>query len=137
MEQLKLTPFFNDKIKAIGIVRDADADAEGAFQSVCQALKSNGLPIPSCVLTPTPTTLKVVVLILPGNGSPGMLEDLCLDSVQNDPAIKCVEKYFECLENNKIELPAGCDISKSKVQAFLASRKDTDMHLGIACRKRH
>jgi len=135
LELVKSDPFFQDEVKAIGIARDADEDADNAFQEVCGALTSTGLPVPACVLTPTDTELKVVVLILPGNGKKGMLEDLCLASVEKDPANECVQKYFECLEAKKVDLPAGSARSKSKVQAFLASRKDTDMHLGIAARK--
>ena len=135
LELVKHDPFFQDEVKAIGITRDADEDAEKAFQQVCGALKSSDLPVPTRVLTPTETEIKVVVLILPGNGKKGMLEDLCLASVENDPATECVEKYFECLEAKKVDLPAGSARSKSKVQAFLASRKDTDIHLGIAAKK--
>jgi hypothetical protein len=60
-------------------------------------------------------------MILPGDGREGMLEDLCLESVADDPAIPCLEEHFRCLEE---QLEAGAfpgNPSKARVRAFLAS----------------
>ena len=50
-----------------------------------------------------------------------MLEDLCLESVADDPAMPCLEEYFRCLEE---QLEAGAfpsNPSKARVRAFLTS----------------
>jgi|GEM_PF-1950074 len=41
------------KVSSLGIMRDADQNPEGAFQSVCSALKNAGLPVPKKVMEPT------------------------------------------------------------------------------------
>src|ERR1700723_1156284 len=42
----KRPEFTRDLIASIGIVRDADQNGEAAFQSVCDALRANGLAAP-------------------------------------------------------------------------------------------
>jgi hypothetical protein len=48
-----------------------------------------------------------------------MLEDLCLESVSEDPAMLCVDEYFRCLEERLEMLPRNP--SKARVRGFLAS----------------
>ncbi len=50
-----------------------------------------------------------------------MLEDLCLKSVEDDPAMECVQEYFDCISDKLDDLPKN--ISKAKARAFLASRE--------------
>jgi hypothetical protein len=59
-----------------------------------------------------------------------MLEDLCLKAVVQDPAMLCVEQYFECLQQEELPLPDN--ISKAKAQVFLASRRKAGLRLGEA-----
>jgi hypothetical protein len=63
----------------------------------------------------------------------GMLEDLCLRAIAQDPAMLCVEQYFECLQQAGLSLPDN--MSKAKVQAFLASRRKAGLRLGEAAEK--
>jgi hypothetical protein len=42
-------------------------------------------------------------------------------SVVDDPAMDCVEEYFQCLGRRLDEMPQN--VSKSKVRAFLTSRE--------------
>jgi len=50
-----------------------------------------------------------------------MLEDVCLQSVENDPAMCCVEEYFGCLKKRLSELRQN--LSKARVRSFLVSRE--------------
>ncbi|MDI6793302.1 MAG: hypothetical protein QME81_10610, partial [bacterium] len=52
---------------SLGVVRDADEDAERAFQSVQDALRDAGLPFPSQAMVATDTNPRVTVIILPRN----------------------------------------------------------------------
>ncbi len=131
LKALVSTPDFS-KVVSLGIVRDADTDPDAAFQSVCDALRVAKLPAPDRPLVPIPGNPRVTVMVLPGDNESGMLEDLCLKSVAQDPAMPCVERYFECLQQNNI-LPDN--MSKAKVQAFLASRPKTGLRLGEAAEK--
>jgi hypothetical protein len=59
-----------------------------------------------------------------------MLEDLCLRAVAQDPAMLCVKQYFKCLQQQGLSLPDN--MSKAKVQVFLASRPKAGLRLGEA-----
>ncbi|MEM4214544.1 MAG: DUF3226 domain-containing protein [Candidatus Methanomethylicaceae archaeon] len=131
LRALVISPDFS-KVILLGIIRDANSDPKAAFQSVCSALKAAELPIPEKPWTLAGDRLKVGVIILPNASSSGALEDLCLDAVQGDPAMACVEEYFRCLEQKKLSLPRH--ISKAKVQVFLASRDRAGLRLGEAAK---
>jgi hypothetical protein len=128
-------PDFRSKAIAFGVVRDADTDPTAAFQSVRDALLEARLPAPEAPLQVAEGNPAVSVMILPGAGQPGKIEDLCLASVSADPATPCIEAYFECLLASGASQPS--DFSKAKVQAFLASRPKPCPHLGIAAQQGH
>jgi hypothetical protein len=120
-----------ERVRAIGVVQDADRDHQGRFKSVCGALRRARLPVPTCELEPVGEHPRVVVLIVPGEGRPGALEDICLEAVQNEPAMACVESFFQCLKGAGV--PAPRELSKAKTRVFLASRPKPDLALGVAC----
>lgn len=123
----KLSGF--ERVKSIGVIRDADEDPVAAFASVSQALRENGLSAPDsygCRSTETPITC---IMILPDGTSPGMLESLCLRAIKDDPAMPCMDKYFDCLHGLNI-FQRKVDEDKAKVHAYLASREKPDKRLG-------
>jgi hypothetical protein len=111
----------HENITSVGILRDADTNPDGAFQSVCDALQKAGLPRPIAPLQPVGDAPQVTIMILPGGESPGMLEDVCLESVVDDPAMPCVDEFFQCLGEQIKALPRN--LAKARVRAFLASRE--------------
>lgn len=117
-------------VTSLGIVRDANTDPGAAFQSVCDALQNAKLPAPQRPLVPVGSKPRVIVMILPEENAPGMLENLCLKAVAQDPAMFCVEQYFQCLQQRGISLPDN--ESKAKVQVFLASKPKAGLRLGEA-----
>lgn len=129
---IKTTGFAD--VSSLGITRDADTDYNDSFQSIHDALRAEHLPTPEHSLEPIDdgNGLKVTIMILPGNNMLGMLEDLCLKSVESDPAMPCVVQYFHCLKQ-KGSMPTN--VSKAKVQAFLASRPKAGLLLGQAADK--
>ncbi len=118
------------EIASIGIVRDADTDPSAAFRSVRDALRDIGFPVPQKPLLAVGERPRVIVMILPDENSIGMIEDLCLRSVDKDAAIVCVEQYFQCLHQQNIALPRHS--SKAKVQVYLASKPECGKRLGEA-----
>lgn len=131
LKALSLSPRFTEVV-SIGVVRDANNDAANAFQSVHDALKSVNLPSPQRSLMSEGGIPRVTIMILPGGGKCGMLEDLCLEAVSQDSAIPCVENYFNCLGKQGVSLPNN--ISKAKFHVFLASRPEPDKRLGEAAK---
>ncbi len=119
-----------ENVESIGIVRDADEDAGAAFQSVCSSLSNANLPVPDSPLVLTSGRPQIAVMIMPPGANTGMLEDLCLSALRDDPAMLCLDQYFQCLEVQMESLPQNT--SKARVHAFLASRERPDLRLGEA-----
>ncbi len=137
LKVIRLSREYKTILKKIAITSDAEDNAESKFQSITHHLTNNGYPCPATQLTPTESNPSVVVLTIPCTGQ-GMIEDICLESVKNDPAMCCVDKYFDCLNaeltENGLDVPSNT--SKAKLQAFLASRKKPNLRLGTAAKRK-
>ena len=120
-------------INSIGIVRDADLSANGAFQSVQSALRRSNLPVPTRMLQSTAGNPSLSVFIMPDNASNGALEQLCLSALVDDPAMPCVEDFLKCISDRVFEPPR--DQQKARIHAFLASREDPELRLGEAAQR--
>jgi hypothetical protein len=132
---LPLTPGFTSNVQVVGVTKDIwpHATREAAMQSVQTALGQAGLAAPAAPLAFAGDSPKVGVLLVPPAADTGSLEDLCLQSVSEDPAMECVERFFGCLEEKAIDGPSN--LPKAKMQVYLASRKDVNIHVGVAAEK--
>ena len=120
-------------VRSLAIVADANSDRDGREQQIRSALSNAGLPAPSRSLEPVSNgDLKVAYLIVPHSIAGTMLEDVCLESVKTDPAMECVDRYFECISQADIQGPREVWMSKARVHAFLASRDRPNLRLGEA-----
>ena len=120
----------------LGIVRDAETSAQGAFQSVQSSLRNAGLPVPARPGEPAGAAPTVNVLVLPGNGAPGMLETLLCRTFADTAADRCIDDFFRCFEGSE----AGARIrnpDKARAHAFLATRKMPHVSVGVAAQKRY
>lgn len=129
LKTIVISPGFAEVI-SLGVMRDANDNPDATFQSICDALQAAKLPVPRRPLISTGDSPRVTVMILPEEDMPGMLEDLCLRAVTQDLAMPCVEQYFHCLQQQGLSLPKN--LSKAKVQAFLASKPEAGKRLGEA-----
>jgi len=82
LKALSISPQFRTTVSSLGVVRDADTDSDLAFKCVTDVLESANLPVPEYALVPKGGNPQVTVMILPEGGESGMLEDLCLKSVE-------------------------------------------------------
>ena len=119
-----------ETVESIAIICDADADPESAFQSIIDALKKAGLNCPDSHGAFSQGHPKIGIFIMPDGLNPGMLENLCLNSLLRDPAMRCVEEYFNCIAKTGISEPKP--IAKAKVYAWLASRVNPARRVGEA-----
>lgn len=127
-------PGYSD-LESIGVTRDADENSDNAAKSVRDALGAAGLPIPNSPLeSANDGKIAVRYLIIP-HGETGALEDVCLASVNEDPAMACVNGYFDCIEQSELDGPRATWMSKAKVHAFLSSREDPALRLGEAAER--
>lgn len=128
------TPGFRE-VKSLGIVRDADDNADNAFKGICAVLKECELPEPTQPMEITNTEFKIGILIIPPNAEKGKIEDLCLFSLTEYIEIGCIDNYFDCLKKKLLQDKFPKDLSKAKIQAFLASREESVPHLGVAAQR--
>lgn len=129
LKALQNAPNF-DRIESMGIIRDGDSDPQGAFQSVCNSLTTVNLHAPSTLGVSQGSNPRTAVFVLPDGATPGMLEDLCIESISSTPIMECIDKYFDCIE--KMGLPFPSNMSKAKAHTFLAAQQQTGKRLGEA-----
>ena len=91
LEVLTDSSGFWENVITVAVIRDAETNAQSAFQSVCGALSNAKLPTPAKPEMVTGNDPKVCVLILPDAQRAGMLETLCLDSLAGESAFVCVD----------------------------------------------
>lgn len=128
------TPGFRE-VKALGIVRDANSKAANVLTAICTVLRECNLPQPTQAMAITNTVPKVGILIIPPNAEEGEIEDLCLSSLKEYSEMSCIDNYFNCLKKKLLPDKFPKDLSKAKIQAFLASREESVPHLGIAAQR--
>ena len=113
---------------ALGVVRDADNNAGGAFQSVCYALRHAGYAPPQAHGGISSGNPPVGVFILPDGTSTGAIETLCRRSVAGDAVSPCVEDYIECLKAQGALRSRNED--KTFAHAYLAAGADPVARVG-------
>jgi len=139
---LKTPGFFNPdkspRVSHLAIVRDKDKDE--AFKSISNIVATAGLKPPTKHSTFSDGNPKVGIFIMPGHKVKGtMLEDLCLKTVENHPAMKCVNEFASCVS----ALPTSPkNISKAKVhvfkaQVFLATQPEVADSVGLGAKKKY
>jgi hypothetical protein len=132
LKALLLTTNFN-YINTLGIIRDADNDPAGAFQSVCDAIRKINLVAPNDQLVLTNSSPKTAVMILPAPGEKGMLEDICLNAISSSPEMACITQYLGCIHEKTDRLPNN--LSKAKLYSYIASSNNPELRLGEAAEK--
>lgn len=123
-------PGFEHPVRAVAVVLDAETDASATFQSVRDALIAAGLPVPGASGGIAEGSLKVGVFLVPDNQSAGKIETLCLESVRDDPAWSCLDVFFSCVSERGGVMPENID--KARAQAFLATRANPALPVGLA-----
>jgi hypothetical protein len=121
--------FAQNKVTAVGIIRDADDDGNAAFQSVRDALLANGFKAPDQSGGFAVNGIKIGVLIVGPKNGKGMVEDLCLSSVGNRPEFPCVEDYFRCIAEKSDRKNFS---SKARIRVWMASHSDHEYYVGKA-----
>lgn len=115
-------------LRSIGVIRDADDNPAGAFQSVCAHLRSVGFDAPRAHGAFTGGTPSVGVFIVPADTQEGAIKTLCRRSVEDSAAGRCVEQYLQCLDEQDATRSANRD--KSFAHAYLASTQDPVARVG-------
>jgi hypothetical protein len=123
-----------NRLTSIGFVRDAEGNpAESALSSICHLLKKYGLPFPKALgEIAQDDKLRIGIYIMPDNAGTGMLENLCLKTIDNTSNYDCVDRFIKCFTQNMPgEERSVFNEPKARVQAYLASRAPIVNSLGI------
>ncbi len=118
---------------SLGVIRDADDDAQGAFQSVCDALRHAGYEPPAAHGQVSAGDPPVGVFILPDGTGAGAIETLCRRSVAGNEASRCVEAYIDCLKDRGALRSRNED--KTFAHAWLAGTNDPVARVGEGARQ--
>jgi hypothetical protein len=121
----------------MAVIRDADITdpssittaAKAAFQSVSDSLRHAGLSTPTAHGVFVAARPRIGVFIMPNGIDDGMLETLCVRSVETEPEFHCLTDYFTCLSSHGIR---PVQLHKAHAHAWLASRPRPDLHVGKA-----
>ena len=127
---VKTSGFSN--IELFAVIRDADENASATFESVKDILRRQHLKPPENMNQFSEGSPSVGVFIMPGDSDTGMLEDLCLRTVKDHPAMVCVDSFVECILQLE-DLPHN--MAKAKAQAFLAAMPEIANSVGIGAQK--
>jgi hypothetical protein len=127
-----------NKIDRLGFIRDAESKpAESAFSSICTLLTRYQLPVPSQPnLVTTDSNPRIGIFIMPDNSGTGMLETLCLETIQSNPVNRCIEDFVTCFaQHQKESEKPSFNGSKARVQAYLSTRSPIVNSLGLGAKK--
>lgn len=114
------------QVVSLGIIRDAENDAESAEASVRGAAANAGLQMDG-------SAPRVSLLVLPDGERPGMLETLLCDSFADSPINDCINEFLACSTER-----AGANVkrmAKARAHAYLATREDPHVSVGVAAQK--
>ncbi len=129
LEEFVNEPGF-DGVQNIGIIRDAESNANGAFQSVQGSLRNAGLPVPPQPAERAGDGPAVSILILPGDDRPGMLETLLWESLADAPERGCIDEFLKCVTKSR-SAPVG-NPDKACAHAYLAAGEEPRHSVGVA-----
>ena len=115
-------------LRSIGVIRDADDNAEGAFRSVSDHLQNAGYTPPVAHGESSDAMPSIGVFIVPDGVEPGAVESLCRRSVEGTDAAQCVDEYLECLRRHDAMHSRNTD--KSFAHAYLAAMDDPVARVG-------
>ena len=125
LKQFVKAPGFNT-VTSIGIIRDAENKmADKARQSILSALRKPDPPIDNDL---------VKIFVLPDDQNRGMLETILCKTFIDTGENSCIDSFFECIgklpENFVNRRP-----DKARAHAFLATRKEPHVSVGVAAKK--
>ena len=126
-------PNFHETVQSLGIVRDAETSAAGAFQSVRSSLENAGLSVPDGPGKRTNASPTVAALILPDENRQGMLETLLCESFAATPVAQCIDDFFECVERSSDVFIGRSD--KARARVYLTTKPEPHLSVGVAAKR--
>ena len=123
------TAGFSD-VKRLCILLDSDLDPAGRQQSIRDALKGLGLPVPDGPEVLTDGEFQVMYSTVPAHNTQGCLEDLLMQSLAGTPQAQCVDNFLGCAGMQLV--PLNSRWSKAWVHSFLSLADVAGLKIGEA-----
>lgn len=122
-------------LQAIGVVRDADDNARGSFDSVCHSVSSAGCVPPELHGEFSDSLPSIGVFIVPDGASTGAIETVCRHSLQGGNVARCVDEYLRCL--TRYDAMRSRNEDKSFAHAYLAAMPNPVARVGEGALRRY
>lgn len=135
---VKRPQFQDGKVVCLVVVRDADDNPAGAFQSVSDALVAYGLTPPAGPwMLADGVVPRTGIVLMPALNSHGALEELLLQTVQADALATEANQYIQFAVdtlnvNGQRRPPPPHRYGKAKIHAFLSTFEEPDKDPGKA-----
>lgn len=120
-------------VESLGVIRDAENTAAGAFASVCGGLEAADLPVPATVGESASGAGRPTVAVFLLGGDGGMLETLLNSTVAEEPEQECVDLFLACVDRVR-----GAPVPrphKARAHAWIATRDHPEVSVGVAAQK--
>ena len=114
--------------RSVGVVRDADDNAQSSFQSVCDSIRNVGYQPPTKHGEFSDAAPSIGVFIVPDGSGTGAIETLCRLSVMSTEIAKCVDEYLDCLTTRQALQSRNPD--KTFSHAYLAATREPTARVG-------
>ena len=133
LKMFKTLEGFDDRVRAVGIIRDSEGSAANMADSIRFAFERHGLSVPKESMDVIPGKPAVGFLLMPHGKDSGCLENAILEAASPDLPMQCVKEYLDCVENGK-KSPNPNWRAKMKVHALIAAGKKPARTLGESVR---
>lgn len=134
-EMPKRPEFTRGEVESLAVIIDAEESATNSWQKIANAVRLSfqiSLTEPGAFAGSAP---KIGGYVICGQGDDkGMIEDLCLQAVSDQPGYSCLQEYFKCLAD---KTGKSGYLAKARFRAWMASQADFDLRVGMAAQKGH
>lgn len=131
-EMPKRPEFTRGEVESLLVLIDAETNAEAAWQKIQNAVRLGfGLQLQHLGEFAGEQP-RIAGFVIAGPDGKGMLEDLCLDAVSEQPGYVCLQNYFLCLTEHT---PVKEYHAKAKFRAWMASQKEYELGVSLAAGK--
>ena len=132
LETLVKAPRFKEYIKEVGVMRDAEDNAESAIASICGAFQSVGVKASKIPGDVRPGDPACGFHLFPDNGNPGCLENACLSAYGNSRDLDCAQDFLNCAK--RVDRRPNWR-AKALVHALIAIGENPELTLGDSAKK--
>lgn len=138
-EMPKRPEFTRGEVDSLMVIIDAEDNAANSWHKIVNAVQLSFqvvLTEPGDFAGTAPKLSGYVIsgYVICGQGDKGMIEDLCLQAVSDQPGYSCLQEYFRCLAD---KTGRSDYLAKARFRAWMASQSAFDLRVGLAAQKGH